>query len=183
MSPMQMKQKILKDLCSYRNETVDASLAQITSYISTENMLPNRQGVAVASSTPSTGRVQIYRRNDVLISNIRPYFKKIWLADKDGCCSNDVLVLTATNCDSNYLYFLLSSDAFFGYVNSTSKGTKMPRGDKKAILDWQSLVHDESEQKSIAAILSPLEKKIKVNKKINDNLSQSENSLFNTKIN
>jgi type I restriction enzyme S subunit len=177
MSSKQMKQKILKDLCSYRKETIDASLAQIASYISTENMLTNRQGVAVASSTPTTGRVQIYRRNDVLISNIRPYFKKIWLADKDGCCSNDVLVLTANNCDSDYLYFLLSSDAFFAYVNATSKGTKMPRGDKKAILNWPCFVHDESEQKSIVAILSPLDKKSQVNKKINDNLSNGEETV------
>ena len=71
---------------------------------------------------------------DTLVSNIRPYFKKIWFAESDGGCSNDVLVLRAKEgIDAKFLYYVLADDAFFDYSNATSKGTKMPRGDKKRV--------------------------------------------------
>ena len=58
------------------NELNNANLA--STYISTENMLPNKGGVVAPSSVPTTGKVTAYKTDDVLVSNIRPYFKKIW---------------------------------------------------------------------------------------------------------
>lgn len=74
-----MKYK-LSDICFYAKGKVDVSGLTDADYISTENMMPNKGGVTIASSLPSTAQTQAYRKDDVLVSNIRPYFKKIWFA-------------------------------------------------------------------------------------------------------
>lgn len=86
----------------------------------------------------------------------------------DGGCSNDVLVFKPEKCSSEYLYWLLSSDVFFEYVMSTSKGTKMPRGDKSAIMDYPIPNNDEAAQRGVVSILNPLQLKIRLNRQIND---------------
>lgn len=161
----------LSQYCEYRQEKACSSLATMDNYVSTENMLPNKAGISKASSIPSTGKLAVFKKGDVLVSNIRPYFKKIWLADFDGFCSNDVLVLKAkSNCNSEYLYFLLSDDRFFSYATKTAKGTKMPRGDKASIMGYLVQGHSRLEQDHIVSILAPLERKISINNQLNDYL-------------
>ncbi|WP_302585914.1 restriction endonuclease subunit S [uncultured Alistipes sp.] len=164
----------LTDVCDYINNRT----SNIGNYISTENMLPNKGGVGKALSAPA-GSVIEYRAGDVLISNIRPYFQKIWYADRDGGCSADVLCLRAKeNTDSRYLYYLLSQQAFFDYVMSGVKGCKMPRGDKKQIMQWPVNLPPLAEQKRIAAILGALDDKIELNRRINANLEEQAQALF-----
>ena len=63
--------------------------------------------------------------------------KKIWYATQEGGCSNDVLVVKAgKTVDSKFLYYVLSDNNFFNYSTVTSKGTKMPRGSKNAIMKY-----------------------------------------------
>ena len=173
----------LSDLCCYvKGKTPVASLTPLT-YISTENMLPNKAGVTTASSLPTVDYTQVYQRGDVLVSNIRPYFKKIWQAAYDGGCSNDVLVFRANeNCDPTFLYYVLADDAFFNYSMATSKGTKMPRGDKTAILEYSVPQFDIETQRKIGVILSALDKKISVNSKINDNLQKQALAIFQQEL-
>lgn len=140
-------------------------------YISTENMLPNKGGVVQAVSLPAISQTQEYKKGDVLVSNIRPYFKKIWQAEYDGGCSNDVLVFKANeSTDKDFLYYVLADDAFFNYSMATSKGTKMPRGDKTSIMQYGVPHYDIVRQKKIACVLRMLDKKIELNNKINNNL-------------
>ena len=174
-----MKYK-LQDLCFFANEKVNIEELTDKTYISTENMLPNKCGITKASSLPNITQTLRYRKHDVLVSNIRPYFKKIWYANNDGGCSNDVLVLRAKEgTDTKYLYYILSNDAFFEYSNTTSKGTKMPRGDKKAIMQYQVPDFDIDIQCKISEILSIVDKKIELNKQINENLIQQAQALYN----
>ena len=134
-------------------------------------MVANRGGITLVSSALPDGKVKRYRKGDVLVSNIRPYFKKIWHASHDGTCSNDVLVFQATKCDSSYLFWALSSDAFFDYMMKTSKGTKMPRGDKKAIMGYQVGLPPVDQQKAVCEILESLQEKIELNNQINGYLA------------
>ena len=160
-------------LCSYVKEKVKTETLDKKNYISTENMLPNKGGITLASSLPSTEYTSKYQAGDILISNIRPYFKKIWKAEYDGGCSNDVLVLRANDdCYIDFLYYALASDSFFDYATATAKGTKMPRGDKTAIMDFMVSCFDLKIQVYIADILKSLDNKISNNNKINDNLEQ-----------
>lgn len=152
------------------NELINANLT--STYISTENMLPNKGGVVAPSSVPTTGKVTAYKTGDVLVSNIRPYFKKIWFASNDGGCSNDVLVFRAKkDVSPEYLHYVLADDSFFDYAMKTSKGTKMPRGDKKALMEYKIFEMNYSSQCQAAAILNRIDDLIKTNTKINENLA------------
>lgn len=169
----------LSSLCEYRKGKVNVDGLNKDTYISTENMLPNKGGVIRATSLPTTSQTQEYKKGDVLVSNIRPYFKKIWQAEYDGGCSNDVLVFKANeNTDKDFLYYVLADDAFFNYSMATSKGTKMPRGDKTSIMQYGVPHYDIVEQKKIACVLRLLDKKIECNNKINKNLLEQAQSIF-----
>lgn len=169
----------LNDICSYaKGKTAVAGLTT-QNYISTENMLPNKGGITTATNLPSVDQTQAYRKNDVLVSNIRPYFKKIWHAEYDGGCSNDVLVFRAAEgVDPIFLYYVLADDTFFNYATATSKGTKMPRGDKSAIMEYGVPTLDIEAQRKIGALLRSIDQKIAINSKINDNLQQQAAALF-----
>ena len=159
-------------------DRIETSCLDISSYISTENMLPNKAGVTLSSGIPEGNAIK-FKEEDILISNIRPYFKKIWKADKIGGCSGDVICLRASEgVDSLYLYYLLSQDKFFNYVMLGSKGTKMPRGDKNQIMQWPVLIPSKNQQNTIATILSSLDDKIAVNKRICENLEAQAQALF-----
>ena len=172
------KKCCLEDLVIPVNGKIETSCLDRTSYISTENMLPNKAGVTYSSSIPP-GKAIEFKKEDVLISNIRPYFKKIWRASKDGGCSADVICLRATSeVDPCFLYYLLSQNLFFEYVMKGSKGTKMPRGDKSQIMRWPVLIPKKKVQTVIANILSSLDDKIEINRRINENLEQQAQALF-----
>ena len=141
--------------------------------------MPNKGGIVDASSLPSVQYTQQYLKGDVLVSNIRPYFKKIWIAEYDGGCSNDVLVFRAnSSCDPTFLYYVLANDAFFDYATATSKGTKMPRGDKTAIMQYDVPDFDMGTQLRIGKLLRSLDDRITTNKRINDNLQQQAQAIY-----
>ena len=150
-------------------DRIETSCLDSSTYISTENMLPNKAGITLSSGIPSGNAIK-FKNGDILISNIRPYFKKIWRADKNGGCSADVICLRASNeVEPLFLYYLLSQDLFFDYVMQGAKGTKMPRGDKNQIMQWPISIPSKTKQNKIASMLSSLDVKIEVNRRINDN--------------
>jgi len=168
-----MTYKMLSEICEFVKNKVDVESLSRKTYISTENMIAGKGGIVEASSLPSAKKTQAFYAGDILISNIRPYFKKIWLASFDGGCSNDVLVFRAKpNISTQFLYYVLSDDLFFDYATSTSKGTKMPRGDKTAIMKYEVPDYSYVEQETIASILCLFDKKIESNRKINTNLNK-----------
>lgn len=163
--------KPLSELGFYVNESVPFTSVDACTYISTENMLKDRGGIAPCSSTPKSGSVRRFKKGDILLSNIRVYFKKIWHARFDGTCSTDVLVIRARDgTDPNYLYYALSADVFFDYVNKNPRGTKMPRGDKTMIMEFPIDIPDHPQQKEIGRILRFFDDEVDVLKQINDNL-------------
>lgn len=173
------KYKQLSEISIFSTEKINVSKLNMTSYISTENMLQNLSGITKSVSLPKVDKVTSFRKGDILLSNIRPYFKKMWYATFDGGCSNDVLVIRSKeSVDSKYLYYFLSQPTFFQYVTKTSKGTKMPRGDKQAIMKYSIYVPSFIVQKKIVKILESIDKKIVLNKKTNDNLSKLCNNIF-----
>ena len=166
----------LTSLCSLVSEKVDCREADIATYVSTESLLPAKMGKQTASSLPQTGKVTVYKAGDTLVSNIRPYFKKIWYADRAGTCSGDVLVFRANQPEqAGYLYSCLRQDRFFDYVMRGAKGTKMPRGDKKQMLTYE--IVGSPSAASIGAIRTALEQASIANKE-NDSLAALRNALL-----
>lgn len=164
------KEVELGDIAPYWTEKIDASELNENNYISADNMEVDRGGISKSVYTPNEGRVTLFENNDILVSNIRPYFKKIWQAKYRGGCSNDVFVLRANNniTDARFLYFYLSKEDFFDFMMAGANGTKMPRGNKKSIPNYKILLPPLPTQRKIATILSAYDDLIENNlKRIN----------------
>lgn len=161
--------------------TGKVSLPELTAdtYISTENMLENKSGVSRASSLPSVSTVPVFNTGHVLISNIRPYFKKIWLARLSGGRSADVLAFEKKkHITVEYLYNLLYQDSFFDFMMQTSKGVKMPRGDKNAIMGWLCIQPDEEIVKAFSTAVSTYYAYIESHNAENKSLTELRDTLL-----
>nr|WP_262363574.1 restriction endonuclease subunit S [Xylella fastidiosa] len=144
-------------------------------------MLADFGGIAVASTLPLNGSVTRFKAGDTLFSNIRTYFKKVWKARFDGCCSNDVLVFRSVNPGvllPDYLYQICRWEKFTELSIRTSKGAKMPRGDKDVLVDFKFLLPPIEEQHAIAKILGTLDDKIELNRRTNETLEAMARALF-----
>ncbi|HEZ0713964.1 TPA: restriction endonuclease subunit S [Neisseria meningitidis] len=170
----------LKNHATYINNKVDTNEISLSQYISTDNILQNKQGIECATSLPiQGGKVTSFKKGDILLANIRPYLKKIWYAQFDGGCSADVLAIRAnTETDSHFLFYALFRDDFFIHAMKGSKGTKMPRGDKTQIMEFKIPVFAPQTQQSITTVLSALDKKIALNKQINARLEEMAKTLY-----
>jgi len=152
------EEKKLGDVCEYgKGQSVGIN------YVGTENMNQNFSGVDSLDSTNEVNGM-IYCVGDTLMSNIRPYLKKTWKADRNGVCSTDVLVFRPVNIDSDFLYYNISSEKFVLYVMTGVKGSKMPRGDKGHIMEYNMPIPCLTEQQKIADCLSSLDEVIKKQK-------------------
>ncbi|HIC1098113.1 TPA: restriction endonuclease subunit S [Escherichia coli] len=130
----------LSSIASFASGKIEVSELTKDTYISTENMLVNKMGIECATSLPSASTTPSFNPGHILISNIRPYFKKIWFARFSGGRSADVLAFEhKKHITAEYLYNVLYQDSFFDFMMRTSKGVKMPRGDKKAIMEWSCI--------------------------------------------
>ena len=172
-------QGFLSDICSYSRDKVAVSELNVSTYFSTENMLPGKAGSTEATSLPTTSQTTACHKGDTLISNIRPYFKKIvYCEDKCGC-SPDVLCFTPSQpCYSAYLFSTLYADKFFAFMVAGSKGTKMPRGDKQQIMTYPVVLPSEEELAGFNTIASPLLEQIYSNRAENKRLSILRNTLL-----
>lgn len=171
--------KKLKDISLLRNENIKESNNEKMLYITTTNMLSNKKGIDYSQISNLKNSGKAFHPDDILISNIRPYYKKIWLASKEGISSNDILrIVPKDGVSAKYLYYLLCSDYFFDYMTKTSKGTKMPRGDKEAIKAFPVPNHSLEVQNFIAELLSSFDDKIENNNKIINNLEEQAQAIF-----
>jgi type I restriction enzyme S subunit len=170
---------VLGDICEYSKEKIEVVKISLQAYYSTENMLPNKMGAEKASALPSTEKVSKCNAGDVLISNIRPYFKKIVYCQREAGCSPDVLCFTTKqNGMSEYMYSTLHTDKFFEYMVAGSKGTKMPRGDKQQILKYPIYVPKADEIKDFSQMAENALCLIEKNRKENDRLAGIRDSLL-----
>ncbi len=127
----------LGNVCKLVDEKISLADIRESVYISTENMLKDKKGIVISTNKPEEGKGTRFLIDDVLVSNIRPYFKKIWRATFDGASSNDVLCFRAIEpFNASILYYTLVQDVFFDYVMAGSNGVKMPRGEKDWIMKY-----------------------------------------------
>jgi type I restriction enzyme S subunit len=173
------KEGSVGDLCNYSNKKVSINEVNLKNYISTENMLQNRAGVVQANNVPLKGSVTKFEIGNILISNIRPYFKKIWLSNFIGGCSNDVLCFVSKkNIPPLYLYQILEKDNFFEYIMAGSKGTKMPRGDKKWIMNYPVIIPDTLLLEKFDAVVAILQNSIAIKIQENEKLLELKKLLL-----
>ena len=153
-----VRQVALSKVANYSSTRVDASDLNEASFVGVDNLVADKGGRVDANYLPNTERLTGYEPGDILLGNIRPYLKKVWRATNAGGCSGDVLAIRIdsefqSELDSEFLYYLLSSDGFFAYNMQHAKGAKMPRGDKAAILSFRIPVPSIEVQREIVRIL------------------------------
>lgn len=171
----------LADVACIITAKIDANQITKDCYISTENMQPYKGGVSSADSLPSAAKFNSFRAGDTLFSNIRTYFEKVWLASFSGGASADVLIFRTKDESvliSEFLYYFLSSTAFIEFTVRTSKGAKMPRGDKGAMMDFEFQLPPVEIQQIIARSLQGLERKVRLNSQTNQTLEQMAQAIF-----
>ena len=174
-----VNQGVLSDICSYSRDKVAVSELNVSTYFSTENMLSGKAGSTEATSLPTTSQTTACRKGDTLISNIRPYFKKIVYCEGNCGCSTDVLCFTPSQPRySTYLFSTLYADKFFAFMVAGSKGTKMPRGDKQQIMTYPVVLPSEEELARFNTIASPLLEQIYSNRAENKRLSILRDTLL-----
>ena len=169
----------LASIARYTTSRMDGLDLTIDNYVSTENMLANKGGIKKASSVPTLKTTPSFIPGNILISNIRPYFKKIWLSTSNGGRSNDVLgFMSLVPETEGYLMNLLYQDDFFDYMLRTSKGSKMPRGDKKAIMEWSIVVPPVEIRSSYSKIVKEFYEVITIRTEENISLAKLRDTLL-----
>lgn len=172
--------KKLGEIAFYPNDKISVDKIESNHYVGVENLLKDKAGILFSVQLPNATTATRFKYNDILLGNIRPYLKKIWLSNIEGGASGDVIVIRSSsdNILPNYLFKLLSSDKFFDYFNLYTKGAKMPRGDKNAIAKFIVPIPPKSTQLAIVAELDKLNEMIRLKKKQLEDYDQLAQSIF-----
>ena len=153
--------KPLRAIAPFATDRIASDKIAASDYITTDNMLQDFEGVRPYDADLLPGSLIEYKRGDILMSNIRPYLKKIWLADRNGGCSPDVMVFRPTaEVMSEFVYYMIRRQTFIDYVMNDVKGMKMPRGNKDNIIRYAIPVPRPEIQQQIVVRISIHEAKI-----------------------
>ena len=146
----------VNEIASQIRVRIPVSAIRAEDYVSTDNMRANFGGIETSSTIPPSGTVTAFQDGDILLSNIRPYFRKTWLATHSGGCNADVLCIIANpeKCTPKYLYYLFTTDNFVTDYLKSCKGAKMPRGDVQRLLNYEFELPDLPTQLRIAGIMA-----------------------------
>ncbi len=178
------KETRLKEISKFSKERLNSIELSCSNYVTTENMLQDYKGIVSATNLPTNTNVVKFSKGDVLLSNIRPYLKKVWYADRNGGCSADVFVFKALPiCDSNFLHHVIANDRFIKFVMGGAKGVKMPRGDKEQMITYKVGLPCIEEQKKIANLLSLLDERISTQNKIIEDLKKLKCAIIENVLN
>ena len=158
-------------------ERISTDKLTLANYVSTENMKSDFGGINPAISIPNNTNVIHYKKGDVLLSNIRPYLRKVWAANSDGGCSTDVFVFRAKSISPSFLHYIMANDTFINYVMSGAKGVKMPRGDKEQMLKYVFSIPRIEEQYKISRLLHLLDDRIATQNKIIEDLKKLKSAI------
>lgn len=170
---------ILADICSYSKDKIEISKLSLDTYYSTENMLPEKSGAVKATNLPTTSQTTACHKGDTLISNIRPYFKKIVYCEDDCGCSTDVLCFKPVHPRyTAYLFSTLYADSFFDFMVAGAKGTKMPRGDKQQIMTYPVVLPSEKDLSEFNSVATPILTQIYSNRTESERLSAIRDTLL-----
>lgn len=181
LSSLNFADSTLNTIAPFATKSIKYSDIESETYITTDNMLQNKLGVLPFEGVANISSITEYKPEDILISNIRPYLKKIWIADKEGGCSKDVLVLRSADTSKylpKYIFYMLRRDAFFDYVMEGKKGIKMPRGNKEDIMKYKIPMPNIDEQKRIIAQIEALELEITKARTLIENAASEKQAIL-----
>ncbi|MBX7154239.1 MAG: restriction endonuclease subunit S [Bacteriodetes bacterium] len=155
---------------------------EVERFVGLENIEPDNfqlQGFGlVANGTTFTKR---FVKGDVLFGKRRPYLKKVAIADYDGICSGDILVIRAkaNTMLQGLLPYYISADGFIQHAISTSAGSLSPRTKWKDLANLEVSIPDLKTQEKILAVLQQLDNTVKHLKQQKTTLKLLKQKLLN----
>ncbi|EAJ8474161.1 restriction endonuclease subunit S [Campylobacter upsaliensis] len=180
--PHHWEVKKLKYLATLRNQKSNDSdfkvgleniESQTGKYISTNEVVFEDSGI-------------YFYKNDILFGKLRPYLAKVFLADREGVCVSEFLVLTPKKQCGNFLKFLMLSPLFISVVDGSTYGSKMPRASWEFIGNLKIPLPPLHEQKEIAAFLdskvAQIDLVIEKTKKQIELVKEYKNTLINEAV-
>jgi len=157
----------LGDVCEQRSEIVQPSANNKEPFVGLEHIASGEtrlRNFAQSIDVKST-KFKFYA-GDILYGKLRPYLDKAVLADLNGICSTDLLVLKPkNNVIKEFLIYVLHSTDFIKHAIATTTGTNHPRTSWTAISKFKFGLPEHSEQQNIANILSTIDRKLELEKK------------------
>lgn len=125
-------------------------------HLDSESINIRRWGV-ISENNPKFTRV--FRSGNILIGKRRPYLKKAALANFDGICSGDIIVIepVGNEIPSGLLPYIVQSSQFWAWAVKTSSGSLSPRTKFKSLAEFRFEKRSESEYESKLSILEKAE--------------------------
>ncbi|WP_429044568.1 restriction endonuclease subunit S [Aeromonas veronii] len=98
----------------------------------------------IAEDNPSFTRV--FKKGHILFGKRRPYLKKAAIAEFDGICSGDIIVMESEPCNEfpDLIPFIVQSDKFWDHAVSTSSGSLSPRTKFKSLQEYSFELGDKN---------------------------------------
>ena len=145
----------LAELCDLVSEQVHPADVPEALYVGLEHVTPGRlrrSGGGRAADVQS--HKFAFRRNDVLYGKLRPYLDKAILADTDGVCTTELLVLRAKpGVDSRFAACLVHDPDFIEHAMTGVTGAHHPRTSWAHIARFERPRFSLDEQRTIASLL------------------------------
>lgn len=145
----------LSDLCNLVTEQVNPSDQPDAVYVGLEHITPGqfvRKGQGKASDVRSSKVA--FKSGDILYGKLRPYLDKAVLAQDEGICTTELLILrNKAGVDPRFLAGVVHSPNFVEYAVAGTTGAQHPRTSWSHICTFSLLAFTPDEQKRIADIL------------------------------
>jgi type I restriction enzyme S subunit len=152
------EKKKFGDVCWYNKNN---GIHKGTKYVGMEHI---EQGTGTLIGTISSDDVLsntfAFNKGDVLYGRLRPYLKKVIVADFDGCCSTEIFPIRSKSIIASFLKYWFLTDEITNKVDATCAGCRMPRGNMNDVLKFDISYPPHSEQQSIVATLDSLKSKV-----------------------
>lgn len=100
----------------------------------------------------------LFEPGEVLYSKLRPYLRKVCIADFRGVCSADMYPIRprAEYLDAQFLAYCLVSDEFTAYADEESRRARMPKLNREQLFAWNAPIPSLAEQRALAAEMDSL---------------------------
>jgi type I restriction enzyme S subunit len=150
----------LENVVSLGNEAVNPTHVAAGRYVGLEHIEPGSTRIQKWGHPSEVRSLKTaFRPGDVLYGKLRPYLDKAALAEWEGICSTDILVLRAQNgLEPDFLAYLAHTRTFLEYAIATMTGVNHPRTSWKALQQLQVPLPPLPEQRAIAHVLRTVQR-------------------------
>ena len=145
----------LGDMCELIAQPVRPGERPDSIYLGLEHLAPGRLtpiGTGQASTVRSTASA--FRPGDVLYGKLRPYLDKAILADTEGVCTTELLVLRAKpNVEPRFLAGVVHSREFVEHAIAGTTGVQHPRTSWAHVSEFPVPEFSRDDQQNVAGFL------------------------------